>query len=413
MIRGGGLPVPRGSISFSGRQVLGALRAARPGSRGFVERFEEAFAAWLGVRHAVAFASGKAALAAWIRVLGLGPGDRLLLPALDAPEVPALVRGLGLGVRVADVSPVTYGLDPDRAAEVRDPRVRGVLVPHLYGNPADLDRLARLASERGWILVEDCAQALGARWNGRMVGAQGHPAFFSFGLMKSLNSLQGGMAVTDDDRQAAALRGFAQALPEPSPARILQDLALSLALWTGTRRAPFSVAWPGLRAVEAMDPSLIHRAARLRPARWEQAVLDPVPVMRRMSPIQAGAGLEGLPRVLRDAALRKTHAEALIRALSYRPGLDLPGALPPADPVWTHLVIRVADRDRWRRRLLQRGIDTTTGYLKTLHREDPEAGPCPVAEDLEARSLYLPIWPELEARDLDRIVEALGNGALR
>lgn len=413
MVRGAGLPVPRGSISFSGRQVLGAVQAIGPESPKVVERFEQAFALWLGVRHAVAFASGKAALAAWVRVLGLGPGDRLLLPALDAPEVPALIRGLGLGVRVADVSPVTYGLDPDRAAEVRDSRIRGVLVPHLYGNPADLDRLSRLASERGWILIEDCAQALGARWNGRMVGAQGHPAFFSFGLMKNLNSLQGGMAVTDDDRLAAALRGIAQALPEPSPAAVLRDLVLSLVLWTGTRRLPFAAAWPVLRVVEAVDPSLVHRTARLRPSRWEQASLDPVPLMRRMSPIQAGAGIQGLPRVLPEAHRRRAHAETLIRALSSLPGLDLPGALAPAGPVWTHLVVRVQDRDRWRRRLLRRGIDTTTGYLKTLHRKDPEAGPCPVAEDLEARSLYLPIWPELGAPDLDRIVDAMREGAKR
>ncbi|HOU54175.1 MAG TPA: DegT/DnrJ/EryC1/StrS family aminotransferase, partial [Myxococcota bacterium] len=376
-------------------------------------QFEQAFATWLGVRHAVAFASGKAALAAWVRVLGLGPGDRLLLPALDAPEVPALIRGLGIGVRVADISPVTYGLDPDRAAEVQDPQVRGVLVPHLYGNPADLDRLSRLASDRGWVLIEDCAQALGARWHGRMVGAQGHPAFFSFGLMKNLNSLQGGMAVTNDDRQAAALRGFAQALPDPSPLAVLRDLGLSLTLWTGTRRLPFAAAWPVLRVVEALDPSLVHRAARLRPSRWEQASLDPVPLMRRMSPIQAGAGIQGLPRVLPEAHRRRAHAETLIRALSSLPGLDLPGALAPADPVWTHLVVRVQDRYRWRRRLLRRGIDTTTGYLKTLHREDPEAGPCPVAEDLEARSLYLPIWPELDARDIDRIIDAMREGTKR
>jgi len=413
MIRGAGLPVPRGSISFSERQLLGALRALRPGAREDVGRFEEAFAGWLGVRHAVAFASGKAALAAWVRALGLRPGDRVLLPALDAPEVPALLRGLGLGVRVADVSPFTYGLDPDRAAEVRDPRIRALLVPHLYGNPADLDGLSRLASERGWLLIEDCAQALGARWRGRMVGAQGHPAFFSFGLMKSLNSLQGGMAVTDDDRLAATLRGFAQGLPEPSPLQGFRDLGLSLALWVGTRRIPFAAAWPALRAVESLDPSLIHRAARLRPAAWEQGTLDPVPLMRRMSPIQAGAGLAGLPQIPSQVDARKAHAGFLLGTLQGREGLELPGALAPADPAWSHLVVRVRDRARVRRRLLDRGIDTTTGYLKALHRDDPEAGPCPVAEDLEAHSLYLPIWPELDARDLDRIVDALGQGAER
>ncbi len=406
--------IPRGTIRWDAARTRAALRALVRPEPGLVTAFEAAFARHVGVRHAIAVASGKAALALALRGLGARPGDGVVVASYNVPEVPAVLAGLGLRPRFADLDPRTFNLDPDEARAAVDGGTRFLLATHLYGHPADLERLAGLARDRGLALVEDCAQALGARWRGRPVGSIGQVAIFSFGLMKNLNTLRGGMLVTGDDALAGRIReALATARPDPR-GRVARDLGVALALSLLTRPGPFSVAvYPALRAVEEVAPTLPWRLAKMRPDAWERGALDVGSLIAPMGAAHAACGLAGLPGVEPETRARRDNAAALRERLAGLPGLTLQEPLPDSEPAWTQFVVRVGDRAAVRRRLLREGVDTTVGYLRACHRipafAREDTPPCPHAEALERDNLYLPISADLTPRDLERIAGALGR----
>jgi dTDP-4-amino-4,6-dideoxygalactose transaminase len=406
--------IPRGTIILTDRQAAAAfagLFASREGGGALVAAFEREFAAHVGARHAIAVSSGKAALALILKALRLSDGDSVVLPAWDVPEVFSLVRGMGLEPRLADIDPATLDVSPSAAARAVGGRTRVLVATHLYGNPADLDALHELATSRGLVLVEDCAQALGARYRGRPVGTLGRAALFSFGLMKSLNTLKGGMVVTDDDEVAAGVRAGLVGRRAAGAATVLADLAKSLAVKAATARLPFALATlPAIRVAEALLPGLAAGVARMRPADYESGRLDAASVTGAMHPAQAACGREGLSRLDAHAAIRRRNARRLAAALEGAPEVTLPAATPGAEPAWTHLVIRVADRDLLAARLRRSGVDTTPGYLCAGHLlpgMGGRPGDFPVAEALARQNLYLPVGPDLDGTDMDHIAAAV------
>uniref|UniRef100_UPI003782F1C2 DegT/DnrJ/EryC1/StrS family aminotransferase n=1 Tax=Prosthecobacter sp. TaxID=1965333 RepID=UPI003782F1C2 len=181
----------------SGRLILGAE----------VSAFESEFATFLGVKHVVGVGSGTDAIEVMLRALGIGPGSRVVVPAFAPSAVASGVMRSGAEVVFADIDKDTFTLCPDSLDNLlRSPVGRGVkaaLVVHLYGHPADWLNLQRVANEHGITLLEDCAQAHGAKWHGRMTGTLGKMAAFSFYPTKNLAACGDAGAVATDDRELA------------------------------------------------------------------------------------------------------------------------------------------------------------------------------------------------------------------
>lgn len=181
----------------SGRFILGPE----------VEALESEIAAMHGVGHAVGVASGTDALILVWRALGLEPGDEVIVPALTFLASASSVALAGAVPVFADVRPDTLNLDPEAAAAAITPRTKAILAVHLYGQCADLTALKTLAEARGLVLVEDCAQAIGAAWDGRPAGSVGLAGTTSFYPSKNLGAPgEGGMIWTKDADLAARLR---------------------------------------------------------------------------------------------------------------------------------------------------------------------------------------------------------------
>jgi len=396
-------------VNFRGDQALAVLRGLFRPDPTAVSAFESAFAAALGVRHAIATSSGKAALALVMRGLEAAPDDEVLLASYNVPEVPAVLKGLGLRVRFADIAPRTFNLDPESAADAATRRTRFLLITHLYGHPADLDRLRELAERRGLSLIEDCAQAFGARWRGRAVGTCGRAGIFSLGLLKNLTTLRGGMVTTDDDALAARMRAMLGSSREASRILIARELLVGLAVTAATSHRVFSwLGYPAIRALEALTPTLVWRLARRKPGSWEQRPLDVA--LSAIGSAEANAGLLGLARVEQATRVRRAYAERLLERLRGIAGLDVQEALPHSEPAWTQFVVRVRSRERVRRRLLREGVDTTMGYLRACHRlpfAEPDQPPCAHSDALEAQNLYLPIFEDLDPHDIERLASAV------
>ncbi len=171
-----------------------------------IGEFEARFAALCARRFGVATSNGTTALHLALAALGIGPGDEVIVPALTFVATANAVHYTGATPVFADADPVTWNVDPAAVAKSVTRRTRAILAVHLYGQPADMRALASTARRAGAVLVEDAAEAHGARYHGRPVGSLGAVACFSFYGNKMVTTGEGGMVLTSDAKLAARLR---------------------------------------------------------------------------------------------------------------------------------------------------------------------------------------------------------------
>jgi dTDP-3-amino-3,4,6-trideoxy-alpha-D-glucose transaminase len=317
-----------------------------------LEAFERQFAAYHGASmQAVGVGSGTDALTIGLRALGIQPGDEVLVTAnAGVPPVAALVA-TGARPVYCDVDPSTQVLDPWEIDRHTTPRTRAVLVVHLYGQPAPMDAIVERARKRGLKVLEDCAQAHGARYAGRLVGTLCDAAAFSFYPTKNLGAL-----------------GDAGAL---------------------------------LTA----DPDVADRARLLRMYGWRTRYVSEIQsTVSRMDEIQAAV-----------LSARLTHLDewnATRRRLAERYRSQLPGTveLPPPEGVFHLFVIKSRTRDALKSHLAANGIGSDVHYPVPVHRQAPYADPqiaLPVTERLAKQVLSLPIYPQLPEADVDYVAEVV------
>src|ERR671932_32885 len=172
-----------------------------------VEAFERAFAEYVGARECVGVANGTAALHLALAACGVGAGDEVIVPANTFFATPEAVSAAGATPVFVDCDPVTYNIDAGLIESAVTPRTRAVIPVHLYGQPADLDAVFEVADRHDLIVIEDAAQAHGARYKGERVGARGRAGCFSFYPGKNLGAYgEGGAVVTDDAGVARRVR---------------------------------------------------------------------------------------------------------------------------------------------------------------------------------------------------------------
>jgi dTDP-4-amino-4,6-dideoxygalactose transaminase len=358
----------RGICAEIDAAIRGVLESGRFVEGPATRRFEEAFARYCGVRHAVGVGNGTDALALALRALGVGAGDEVLVPALTFVATAEAVLLAGATPRLVDVGDGDALIDPARAEEAMGPRARALLSVHLYGQLAPMSDLLEIAGRRGLAVVEDAAQAHGASLAGRRAGAFGAAAGFSFYPGKNLGAYgDAGAVVTDDAEVADRIRRTA------NHGRIDWHTHEAGGLNSRLDALQAAVLEVKLRHLDAWNA---RRRARAR--RYDEALRD----------------LEGVRR-LHDAV---------------------------SDAHVFHLyVVRVADRDALAEHLRRRGVQVGVHYPTPLHQQPALGalghgrGDFPVSERLASEILSLPLWPEMTDAQQDRVVAALreffGRGA--
>lgn len=169
-----------------------------PAFQAKVYQLEQVVAQRVGVRHAVAVNSGTSALHVALAGLGIGPGDEVIVPGYTfIASISSIIYARAIPI-LAEVDR-SLNLDPEDVRKKITPRTKAILVVHMLGNPAKMDELKAIADEHHLLLIEDCAQAFGASYKGRMLGSIGHAGIFSFNIYKTITAGDGGMAVTDDE----------------------------------------------------------------------------------------------------------------------------------------------------------------------------------------------------------------------
>jgi perosamine synthetase len=398
------------------RQIVSACRERGQFIQGpQVAAFEQAFAARIGARHAVAASYGRMAFYFILKALRLPPASEIVVPALTFWAVPEIARVAGLSVRFADVDPATFCMDPASLQRVITNKTRAVVPTHLYGLPCDMDAILDIAARHNLAVIEDCAHALGATYRGRPVGTFGDGALFSFQTWKPLNCSGGGMAVVRDTAVADRVRQQVEALPWPHEKRTANKLFVSRLQRIFTRPRIFTVT---------LFPILwLSSLVGARPALycWETIRrLDPLPeeYLERCSNVQAAIGLAGLDLLDAWTAATRSHAHAMNVALADLPGVEAPSDLPERTHVYYEYCLAAPRRDRLVRDCLRRGVDVETydaDVCPSLELFAAERTATPGA-DRAALAVQVPVYASLsdrQARRVTRVVRDALASAIR
>jgi perosamine synthetase len=362
------IPLARPVIGAAEEQaVLEVLRSGQLSLGPRLEEFERAFAARVGAPLASAVSSGTAALHLALRAVGVGEGDEVVTSPFSfvaSANAPLYERARPV---FADIDPVTLNLDPDAAAAAVGERTRALLPVHIFGYPAAMSAFEQLAQRHDLAIVEDACEALGAvHADGPAVGARGHPAAFGFYANKQLTTGEGGMVTLADP-----------ALKERIDSERNQGRAPDMG-WLDHDRLGFNY---------------------------------------RLSDIACALGSAQLARLDEMLAARAQAADLYREALAGIEGLELPCPDSGGDRRgWFVFVVQVprgVDRDETVRALAAVGVQSKP-YLPAIHlmsfyreRFGHREGEFPVCEDVAARSLALPFFPEITEGQIARVAEEL------
>ena len=328
--------------------------------------FETEFAAWLGVHAVIGCGNGTDAIALALRAFDIGPGATVVTVSHTAVATVAAIEMTGATPLLIDIDPAYFTMDPHALAQVLRqpppglPPIRAVVVVHLYGQPADLDQIVPLCRQHSVVLIEDCAQAHGARIHGTRVGRFGDAATFSFYPTKNLGALGDGGAVA------------------------------------------------------VSDPHLADRIAALRQYGWHRHyVSESVGVNSRLDEVQAAVLRVKLAHLddhnTRRASIAETYTKTLADT-AMRP----PGQRDGATHAYHLYVTRSTDRDRFQQLLRAQGVGSGIHYPVPVHLQPAYAGRlalgpggCPQTERAASEVLSLPLYPELTDTDVTTVCAAL------
>ena len=365
--------IPVCAPRLAGNELRYVTRAIETGwissMGGYVKGFEARWAETCGVRYAVACANGTVALHLALAALGIGPGDEVILPAFTMIATINAVTYCGATPVLVDSEPEYWQMDVEHVAGKITKRTRAIIPVHTYGHPADMAPLMELASRYGLAVVEDAAEAHGARYDGRTVGGIGTAASFSFYANKILTTGEGGMVTTDD----------------PVLARYAWNL----------RDHAFST-----------ERHFWHKFVGFN---------------YRMTNLQAAVGLAQLEQLAQLVYLRRAHAARYAEGLRCAPGITTPKEAPWASSVyWMHGILVDKDaygmgRDDLRQVLAEQGIETRTFFIpmhcQPVYWQRFKGQRYPVAERLCRDGMYLPSGASLTEAEIDRVTAAIRKAA--
>jgi dTDP-4-amino-4,6-dideoxygalactose transaminase len=327
-----------------------------------VEKFENALAEWLGVEIAVGVNSGSDALVMALRALEVGPGDEVILPTYTFVATADAIVRVGAKPVFVDIDERTYNIDPSKVAAAITPQTKAVIAVHLYGQAADIDAIRSAIGDRKIYVIEDCAQALGTRWRGKLVGTLGDAGCFSFYPTKNLGAAGDAGAIVSPHEQV-----FERCL-------LMRDHGRSIT-----------------------DPEM---------------VFEMIGYNSRLSPLQA-AFLRLKLAELEEALIDRIENARLYDQRFNESEVVTPEFHDDGRHTYNLYTIQVRDRDRLRNYLHEKKIGSAVYYARPLHLQPCFAdlgyheGSFPVAEDVAQKVISLPIFPGLKKREIESVAETV------
>ena len=339
--------------------ILGILESCQFTLGSEVEKFEEEFAAYCSAKLGIGVNSGTSALHLALLAAGIGPGDEVITVPFTFVATVAAIHYVGATHVFVDIAPDTFTMDPAELESAITPRTKAILPVHLYGHPADMDPILKLAKKHGLVVIEDAAQAHGAEYKGRRAGSMGDMGCFSFYPGKNLGAYgEGGMVTTNNREYARKIR-------------MLRD-------WGAEKKYHHVLKGYNFR-LETIQAAVL-RVKLNHLDKWTDA--------RRVA------------AAYYDEKLKDS-------------GIAAFKEMPYARHVYHVYAIRTAERQKWRDFLQSRGIHTGIHYPIPVHLQEAytdsryKAGDFPHSEKAAAEVLSLPMYPELTRQMQDQVTGAV------
>ncbi|HWA96043.1 MAG TPA: DegT/DnrJ/EryC1/StrS family aminotransferase [Terracidiphilus sp.] len=327
-----------------------------------VELFEQEFAAYLGIKHCIGVGNGLDALHLALRALGIGPGDEVLVPSNTYIATWLAVSYAGATPVPVEPDAHTYNMDPAKVEAAITPKTKAIMPVHLYGQAADMDPILEIARRKGLFVIEDAAQAQGARYKGVRVGGLGDVAGWSFYPGKNLGAFGDGGAITTNNDEIA------------DRIRVLRNY--------GSRVKYYNEVQGFNTRLDSMQAAVLRVKLR-KLDEWN--------------------------------ARRNAVAAKYLDALKDKKELVLPHVPEWADPVFHLFVVRTKKREEMMEFLKSRGISTLIHYPVAPHLQEAyrelgwKEGSLPLTEELHREVLSLPMGPHLKPEELEAVIQAVSE----
>lgn len=403
------IPSFRPSISYKqlNRVLLRILLDNVSGQE--IAKFEDRFARYLGVKHAIRAPSGRWGLNYILESLNLKEGDEVILPSFTYFAVPAAIVKLGLKPIFVDINSQNLNINVKKIRENITDRTRVIIPTHLCGFVCELDEILGIAKEHNIKVIEDCAQSLGTEYKDRKVGSFGEASYFTFGITKNFTTLGGGMIAINNDKLADTIRhNVKEILPISMKVlffRLLKAYIMKL--------ATSSILFPGvywiIRMFSYFNIDIVDCIFR------EKALLlGNLSRGGQINKIQSELGVAQLNDLDKKNAMRMEKGLELYERLKSVDNIQIPLLEQKAKNIFSGCPILVKSRKDMKRMLLKKGIDTSAGYMQDCSRLDvfkEFKKDCSNASKVEDGILYLPVYAELTPPKLKYIANAVKQSA--
>ena len=404
--------IPRASVDIKFKEAWALLFELLRPHGGIVEvpRFERAFARYIGATGAVSFSSGRAAAYFGLKALNLKENDEILLPAFTFWTDASVVVLAGLKPVFVDVDPESGNMDPSKIEEKISPRTKVIFLTHLNGIPADMERIEEIARRRGLRIFEDCARACGVQTNTRRLGSS-DIGMFSFGFGKNLFLFGGGGMLTSND-STYINRLFDIVKDFKPPSRSIKFVHLVKGLILKTVNQPPIYGFTLFPLLKAFHVKKNKWAAKILRPQCSKSDSIPIEFYRQMSCTQAKQGGYALQRIdSRNKKIEK-NSQTLRLALEDSPGLHVFKATPSGSHEMIYFSLLCEDREGIKKFLFRKKIEieeesatdlTQDGRFKHFAQSSSFSN----AARLERKMIFLPSHPDLNQRDLNRMIKSV------
>ncbi len=400
--------IPRQKSNCTIRDILDILSLFLKGKlrRGsYIKEFEELISKFHSQRYALATGSCRLAFYLILKALNIYKNDEVIIPAYNMSAFPKVLKLNGIKPKFVDIDEWTLNIDVNKIEKNINERTRAIVAVHLFGNPCDMDGIMNIARKYSLPVIEDCANSIGGKYKGKLLGTFGDAVCFSFGHSKDISTLGGGMVLTNDEKLYMKIKElYDDEFVLPDMFEITKIIIKNIILKLATARIIFCLfVYPFIMFANFVNSNILNNIFE------EKDELSKM-VKKRYANFQARIGINHFEAMNRLQNKRIANAQTYNKLLVDIKGIRIPKSVEGAEHVYWQYPIWVRDREKIIKKLLKKGIDTKKIYTYDCNNYiifKKFSSHCPISEQTSEKILCLPVYHYLKEKDIVFISELL------
>ncbi|MBN1384651.1 MAG: aminotransferase class I/II-fold pyridoxal phosphate-dependent enzyme [Elusimicrobia bacterium] len=362
---------------------------------GYIKEWEDTFARYIGVKHAVAVDSGRAGMELILKSLNLNQGDEIIIPAYTLRALVHIIQKLGLTAVPADIDVDTFNIDPDSIIKKITGRTKVIIATHMFGSPCKIDKILKIAKEKSILVIEDCAHSAGTEFHGQKTGSFGYASFFSFETIKPINTYGGGMIVTNHENLAEKIRQTISNY-KPKKTELLKKI---IATYTEKLFLPTPLSFPALYLLTLPE-------FKTKIVNIYRSIQKPPSMSGRYTGMQALFGLEKI-KILDERNIEKRKKADLLKSLLNE---NIKPQVTEQTNYYFFVALLKGNPQRIRQKLLFKGIDAgiedeiADNCAMVLNNND-----CKNANRVFNNAIQIPLYEDIPDKKIRYIAKTLNS----